>query len=166
MTKILFLDVDGVLNYSKMNREGQRWPFVLSTQAIDLLDWVVNSTGCKIVMSSTWRLHGDAMDYLKKKYPRLRELLHDNWRTPYGVEDEIRLSDIKNGLRHVRGFEINKWLSDHPDVTAYAIVDDDGDMLPDQKANFVQTSWETGMLDHHADELAAILNRSGLVDGR
>jgi hypothetical protein len=32
----------------------------------------------------------------------------------------------------IRGEEIKAWLHQHPEVTRYAIVDDDSDMLPEQ----------------------------------
>jgi hypothetical protein len=157
--KILFLDVDGVLNYSKC-AEGT-WPFVICSKALGRLDYVLSETGCQIVMSSTWRLHEDAMEHLKTRYPRLHGALHQDWRTAYGTIEDADSKSIFKMYRHLRGSEINLWLSQHPDVTAYAIVDDDSDMLPDQKINFVQTTWQTGMLDEHADQLVSILNRSG-----
>jgi hypothetical protein len=66
-----------------------------------------------------------------------------------------RLSgDAYNG----RGSEIAEWLSRHPEVDRYAIVDDDSDMLPEQVPFFVQTSFETGMTDEHAAKLIEVLN--------
>jgi hypothetical protein len=44
-----------------------------------------------------------------------------------------------------RGHEIKAWLDDHIEVTHYAIVDDDCDMLPEQKPQFVQTFYEDGL---------------------
>jgi hypothetical protein len=51
----------------------------------------------------------------------------------------------RTGSTLQRGKEIDEWLSFHPDVTHYVILDDDEDMEPHQMDNFVKTS---GNVDH------------------
>jgi len=58
-----------------------------------------------------------------------------------------------------RGREIALWLSRHPQITRFAIVDDEDDMLPKQRSHFVRTNFKTGLLDRHIARLAAILSR-------
>ena len=56
------------------------------------------------------------------------------------------------------GGRTGEWLSRHPEVERYAIVDDDSDMLPEQMPFFVRTSAETGGLKkRHADRLIKLL---------
>ena len=43
---------------------------------------------------------------------------------------------------------------------AGAIVDDDSDMLPEQRPMFVQTDYVEGLLPEHVDRLALILDAS------
>jgi len=50
--KLIFLDVDGVLNTELMTPKD-----ALHTKLLERLSDVVNRTGAKLVLSSTWRLH-------------------------------------------------------------------------------------------------------------
>ena len=56
-----------------------------------------------------------------------------------------------------RGEQIAEWLERHPEVTRYAIIDDDSDMLDEQKEFFAQTSFQEGMMFHHYMRLTHIL---------
>ena len=47
--KVLFLDVDGVLNRCGKSAQG------LEEDKVALLKQIVAATGCRIVLSSTWR---------------------------------------------------------------------------------------------------------------
>jgi hypothetical protein len=55
MTKLIFLDVDGVLNVDDDARVGRS--DVLRPKLLQLLGLLVRDTGAKIVLSSTWRHH-------------------------------------------------------------------------------------------------------------
>lgn len=44
-------------------------------------------------------------------------------------------------------------------VTAYAILDDDSDMLPEQMPNFFKTSWATGITEEIADAVEKHLTK-------
>ena len=54
--KIIFLDIDGVLNCKYTKEEIFFFPFV-SPKKIELLKQLIERTGAKVVLSSTWR-HG------------------------------------------------------------------------------------------------------------
>ncbi len=149
MSAVLFLDVDGVLNH-RDTFAGPR-PH-LCKKAINRLARVVSETGCKVVLSSTWRKIDSHVDELRAAggFPSP----HADWRTidmPFIVRNGIIVSTA------MRGNEIAEWLSRHPEVDRYAIVDDDSDMLIDQKARFVQTSFDTGLTDEHTETLIALL---------
>ena len=76
MEKYLFLDFDGVLNTGKyarqMKREGidpfDEFGAMFDPEAIANLKHIVELTGCKIILSSTWRNEG---------IMRMRELWKD-----------------------------------------------------------------------------------------
>ena len=151
MTSVLFLDVDGVLNHRAIfqpSRSGSP----LCPAAIRRLRGVVSATGCRVVLSSTWRMLPHHVEHLRAAggFPSA----HEDWRT---VEVPV---EVRNGIVvtiHQRGYEIAEWLSRHPEVERYAIVDDDSDMLPTQLPFFVQTSFDTGLLDEHAARLVDLL---------
>lgn len=151
---ILFLDVDGVLNHADCWRQ-KMGPTPVDPACVARLARVLDATDARVVLSSSWRgvtsLERKLRDKgaLRKRYPR-------DWRTK-------RLDRKSEGgvwIATSRGTEIAEWLSRHPEVSGYAIIDDEGDMLPDQLPRFVQTSFEHGgMLDSHADRLIAALSQ-------
>jgi hypothetical protein len=48
------------------------------------------------------------------------------------------------------------WLDQHPDVTRYAILDDDSDFYADQP--LFKTAWQTGITDEIAQQVTEYLN--------
>lgn len=135
--KILFLDVDGVLNTTKSTTF-----LSLSKPKLRLLEKIVKETGCYIVLSSTWRKDNEA--YMKL----VRTLLYRN----------IIIHDITPTLWKDRGYEIEAWLNDNPHVEKYAILDDDSDMLDTQLRHFFQTDPEYGLTDTIAYRVIYHLN--------
>ena len=83
------------------------------------------------------------------------DCLHDDWRTvdlPNQIENGILLPDSR------RGREIAEWLSRHQEHCNFVILDNDSDMLPEHEPRFVQTSFDTGLLDQHCARALAILH--------
>lgn len=157
MGDVLFLDIDGVLNSRDCwgRLKGQRHK--IDREKVALLNEVVAATGCRIVMSSTWRADLRCRTILREY--GLKAHFHRAWRTPefsYG-----------HPLYGPRGHEIADWLARNGSP-AYAIVDDDSDMLPEEMPRFVQTSFEHGLTKAHADRLVALLSvpsphRAGVI---
>ena len=154
--KIIFLDVDGVLNgYNKWNLLG--WKIISKTHIKKLINWyksisrpfgvhenkvrilakIVHATNAKIVMSSSWR--------------------NSWWRKPYKeqYEDQKQLTDLFNKYNinviditpvnkyDARGEEIRCWLHDNKHiVNSFIILDDEAsDMSPfTTSPRFIQTS--------------------------
>lgn len=144
--RVLFLDIDGVvLNGRALWHSGNNR--YLPPEKVALVREVCERSGCVVVVSSTWRFSDTTADQLR----RVGLPLHEDWRTPY--KNDMRGSIIM-GQR--RGVEIGRWLARH-DVAAYAIVDDDSDMLLEQMPFFVKTDHEEGIEQWHADALVAIL---------
>lgn len=129
MSRVIFLDIDGVVTSAR-----SAWynfdPFVIS-----FLRHLCKEGHIHIVISSTWRYH-----YKKDFWQTLFEnYLHEDHETPY-------LLSKKLSQRACRGDEIQEWLNKHPDVTKYLILDDDSDMLDNQKPSFRRTDSINGML--------------------
>lgn len=153
MSTVLFLDVDGVLNNIGVFRDKRFGPIPLDHECIRRLHDVVRATGCKIVLSSAWRGAPD----LERKLAG--DMVWKVFRTLGTKRTNPRHKDgSTKRLWTKRGEEIAEWLSRHPEVERYAIVDDDSDMLPEQMPFFVQTSAETGGLKkRHANRLIKLL---------
>ena len=131
-SKIIFLDIDGVLNV--MSREFDEYGQLFNPTFVNNLAYIIEKTNAKLVISSTWRYSGLKQMVNMWKYRNLPGEVIDA--TPdLGFNDNI-----------VRGDEIKAWLDKNIDIVeTYCIIDDDEDMLPEQMNNFVKTS---GNSDH------------------
>lgn len=158
--RVLFLDIDGVLNSSGWMAAGHMRDDVLGHFAPHLcarLERVLAATNAVIVVSSSWRIaHSDSaiQHYLRTRgVPSARVI----GSTPTHVEQ------AGHGIRvgyESRGHEIVAWLRAHPQVASFAIVDDSDDMGP-VKSRLVRTSWARGIEDVHVDRLIALLMEGG-----
>ena len=142
--KVLFLDIDGVLNSQRSCVAFGGYPMLIDKQrgmfdevAVQLIAGIVRTAEAKVVLSSSWRRNADWQDI----GPALGMPIID--RTP--------------SLLGPRGREIQHWLSERPEVERYAIVDDDSDMLPEQAPYFVHTSGFDGFTWKNAEQLAELL---------
>lgn len=109
------------------------------------LERVLVQTNAVLVLSSTWRLINtleQVTDFLQRR----------------GVPS-VKFIGKTPTLSGYRGKEIQAWLKDHPEVTRFAIVDDDSDMDPFMD-RLVKTRWDTGLLDEHVEELVRKLTSS------
>lgn len=157
--KVVFLDIDGVLN-NRRRFKPEKGTYVLCPIACGRFVEMVERVGAKVVLSSTWRKHEDHVDLLR--WAGVLDEAHEDWRTK-----SLTHADLEDGATHYtppnpygsvwRGEEIKEWLSRHPEVTEYAIVDDDGDMLPEQMSHFVHTNTHIGLLPEHVAKIEAIL---------
>lgn len=144
--KVLFLDIDGVLNSTRTCVAFGGYPMELThigafdQVAIRLIQRLCDSGGVQVVLSSAWRLI----------HP------HDEVGKALGLP----IIDRTPSLTGPRGLEINAWLSNHPEVKQYAIVDDDSDMLPDQIARFVQTAGHEGLTWNDFTKLCALFGEN------
>lgn len=130
--KVLFLDCDGVLNDDRDAQiTGDERPyFVLNFEKLRLLKGIIEETGCLIVLSSSWRCLDGGVEVLKN----------------HGIP----IHSVTKNLGGIRGEEIQEWLDEHPEVTNYAIVDDDCDMLDSQFKHFVNTDPTVGLTPDRA----------------
>lgn len=142
---VLFLDIDGViLSGEELWASGNNR--YLPPQKIALLNWVCLATNCDVVISSTWRR--DEGTPMALKEAGFCGRLHTDWRTNLGFF----------GGDPRRGGQIAEWLKAHPKVPRYAILDDDGDMLEEQRPSFVQPRFATGLQRAHCERLINLLN--------
>lgn len=156
--RVLFLDFDGVLNsadYMKHRRTIRRPSgHAIDAPTIPRLNAIIARTGAKVVVSSSWRHGLDAK--------RLGEILalHGFTGEVIGTTPDCAEPFVlsTHGIVRAteRGYEIQAWLDLHPEVTCFAIVDDDSDMVH-LAHRHVQTTWAMGMLDEHVERLVALL---------
>jgi len=143
--KVIFLDIDGVLN-TRYTPQRHRGFIGMHPELVERFNKLRARTGAKVVLSSTWRL---AKDWKNTMAECGLDTEHFIDRTPH--------MPLTGGVEAMeRGKEIQAWLNEHPDVEAYAILDDDSDMLPHQP-HFKTSFYEGGLTEEVAERVAAHL---------
>lgn len=149
--KVIFLDVDGVLNSEETGfggffteddiatKENVKWGQGL----VDRIRQIVEATNASIVISSTWRRH-----FSIGKFKDI--FLLYGWDAP--------VVDMTPKLNQGRGVEVNAWLNKNR-IESYVIIDDVDQFLIDQKPRFVQTSIMTGITEADTKRAINILNK-------
>jgi hypothetical protein len=135
--RIIFLDIDGVLNsMNGLIRRGGQGLIDIYPEHCDVLDWILShDKEIRIVISSTWRLH-----YSLKEFQTLFGMYHRISKNIIGCTP--RLPEER------RGTEIQKWLHDNEDkydITDFVILDDDSDMLHLKDSHLIQTNGDYGL---------------------
>lgn len=173
---VIFLDVDGVLNSERFCRvlndrhralghhekcECYRLERQIDDEAVARLNRLVAATDSKIVISSSWRLLMDP-DELRRvlgSHGLVAEIIGE---TPDGPNDPAFVY-LGAHDRISRGHEIDYWLSQHPEVDRFVILDDSSDM--DKHENrLVQTDLFEGLLDEHVDLAIRVMSWSGSIE--
>lgn len=140
--KIIFLDVDGVLNnvnhIKKCYKKNGKMPFGMycvpfNPKCLKNLAKLARKTNARIVVSSTWRLDKEHMAVLKA---RIAE---------YG----LRVHDITDNIGMVRGKEITEWLKKNESawIENFVVLDDEvkdiNNFISD--SHIVKTNADTGL---------------------
>lgn len=138
---IIFLDIDGVLNfethYENVDKDIE-YPYnQFNYDAIKRLNKICDETNAKIVLSTSWRFDKDIINLLRH-VGITSDIIG---KTKYLVENH------NETLTHVdRGYEIQDYIDNNTEcVDNYIIIDDDCDMLSHQLPHHVQTSWYDGL---------------------
>jgi hypothetical protein len=169
--KIIFLDIDGVLNSFKTLVITGHYPHArdkdpagkyidkagsIDKYAVSLVNLLCIATDAYIVLSSSWRI-----GYLLHEVQEMLAEMGLDPKRVIGMTDRLgkmRGQEIERfllgitGTRNDRGIMITHGLiEDHflvPEkitIESYVIIDDDSDMLESQDKNFVNTSHYEGL---------------------
>lgn len=135
--KVLFLDVDGVLN-----RLDSPSMFSLGKSKVRRFCNLVKELDLTVVLSSYWRLYGPCEEHLIKTLRYRGVKIHSN--TEY-----FRSSNLS---KDQRGREIQHWLDNNP-VSQYVILDDTWDFLEEQRPRVVLCDGEIGLTDEDVEKI-------------
>lgn len=159
--KILFLDVDGVLNYEMCEAKIGVY-YGVDQGKVKLLKQIVDATGAKIVLSSTWRRNIqvgmplecqdnpfaiELMSKLQAEGLKIYDL------TPVDKSDSYRYEQIMSVMKE---YKHNGQMID-----AWCVLDDDMfDRFnePKFRKHFVWTSFVDGLTEENVREAIGILN--------
>lgn len=119
--KIIFLDIDGVLNSKEFfqNRQPTQGLNEIDEEKVKLLQQIVQATNAKIVLTSTWRIY----DKADKVYQYLVDIL---------AKYDLSIFDCTPWINEDRPHEIAVWLSMwnalrdvHEHIFGFVSLDDD-----------------------------------------
>ena len=140
--KLIFLDIDGVL--ALMYKDRDDYGSLFHPEFVENLKSIIDATGAKIVISSTWRSSG-------------LEIMQEMWKHR-GLPGEV-IAITPFSQHRFRGLEIKEYLSNNMQFQRinwskkvqktyikaskcknYIILDDDSDMTYNQREHFVKCS--------------------------
>lgn len=153
--KVIFLDVDGVINnnyyYLESDKEEDQCYQFLSKRLIENLKRIVDETGAKLVLSSSWRSSLD--DNLKPRSVMGQYLVEAL------SKDGLFLYDKTEVLGINRYEEIKTWIKNHPQTTRYVVLDDSDYSWKDLSVNWIRPDANTGISESNVIESIKILNQ-------
>lgn len=180
--KYIFLDVDGVLNSDRALHEwyeaGRPEPqpdwdsddYELSPVHISLLKKIVDATGAKIILSSSWRYGWEKWEETRLDRALGKFGLKIRNKTPDGVRMDVKDPRVRNWYEGGeyshrypfttdRGLEILKYLEDHP-AENYVVLDDEGWDIEQwiDADHFVHTTAWDGLTEEKVEEAIRKLN--------
>src|SRR3954452_19174775 len=134
--KVVFLDIDGVLN-SDATPNPRKFPYIVDKTLLRRLKTLLKRTGAKVVLSSTWRY--DPAGLFSARH----------WGIPF-------IGCIPDKPNRPRRDEILLWLKRHPRVKRFAVLDDDDDEL--DELPLFQPSPSTGLTREIVTAMGDYLN--------
>lgn len=154
--KVIFLDVDGVLNYRGC-KEMFNGLYGVDEDRLDKLAEIAHSTNAAIVLTSTWKQLWDNQPVNSTSLDPMAFYLVNKLKSR-----SLRLTDrTEERDPHQRGHGIKAWLRKVPDIESWVVLDDE--VFPDYKEceitkRLVHTSFEHGLTDKHVEKAIKILN--------
>lgn len=138
--KIIFLDIDGVLNHNAWYKSDDYYNNNfkdpdLDPNIIKMLNEVTNKYDIKIVISSSWKIDTYCIERLRKA--GLENVIDCTPNLIFNIPIDI----------YYRGMEINQYLQEHPEVDKYLILDDISDFDSEQLRYFYKIDYQVGIRD-------------------
>lgn len=130
MSKVLFLDIDGVLNSNFWNDSHQTEisdGTLIDEEKIKLLALLIRETNAEIILHSGWRFWFDAAcKPLCPEADTLVKLLEKENLSISGVTPDLTTEEIRKSKKFslVKADEILLWISLHNNVTEWVVLDD------------------------------------------
>ncbi len=170
--KAIFLDLDGVLNvevfinaiyyaagktqidFNRCARD--EYGMLFCPTAVNALKHIIEKTGAKIVISSTWRHIGLKLMqemWVARNLPGEVVGITPSFRNDRTeAEENLSFKDLAE-----RGREIAHYCKEN-NVANFIIIDDDNDCLPEQEPRFIKTVSRYGLTFEQAEQAIQILN--------
>lgn len=141
--KVIFLDIDGVLNKHNWSQNKTPW---MEDSKVELIGRLCKDTGAKVVLASNWR------------ETWLEPMFYENETTAiYRGHKLFKKNNIEvvgiTGRGENRSEEIKQYLKDNPNITNYVSIDD---TIVDVD-NRVQTNGDIGLTQFDCQKASQLL---------
>ena len=147
--KVLFTDIDGVLNCHQTPNP-RKFPYIVDKSLLARFKKLIEDSGARVVLTSTWR------------YDPAGLFSAQHWGIPF---DDV----VPDMSGRPRRDEILSWLSSHPEISRFAVLDDDDDELdnlplfqPSPRVGLTEDICD-GLRDYFAKRSGKDMRRSGIV---
>ena len=141
--KVIFLDIDGVLNNARSNEESITFPCIDDVN-LQHLKHIIDETNASIVLTSSWK-----EDY------------QDNDAIRSFINEKVPVFDTTDDNILNRGKGILEYLSAHRDVESLVILDDEAFDFEEcgLMDHWIKTSYGCGLTEMDAERAIRILGR-------
>ena len=159
MSKLIFLDIDGVLNRTRSASHIR-----VEAELVKRLKWVLDETGAAVVLSTFWRHFDEYIAYILHRHGIDGGLVIGSTPGRVGsISDapsaRLSRSAFDDDEYSGRAAEIRTWLDAHPSVTRFVILDDRASAADEAtQAFFVHTDAAVGLTDADVEKALRILN--------
>lgn len=130
MSRVIFLDIDGVLNSNFWNNGHQieiSDGTLIDEEKIKLLAYLVRETNSEIILHSGWRFwFNPELKPLCKEAKKLVELLEKEDLYIKGITPDLTTEEIRKTKKFslVKADEILLWINLHNSITEWVVLDD------------------------------------------
>ncbi len=130
MDKVVFLDIDGVLNSNFWLENNERElsnGTLIDSEKVKLLSDLIKKTNAKIILHSGWRFWFDGdLKPLRLEAEKFLEMLNAEGLWIDGVTPDLTTEEIRETKKFslVKAAEILLWLSEHKEVKSWVVLED------------------------------------------
>ncbi len=166
MEKVIFLDIDGVLNTNIQSTEQQGEicdKAFIAAEKVELLKELVLRTSAVIVLHSGWKFWFDEhLCPVRKEARSLVELLGHNGLWIQDVTPDFTTEEIRKAKKFslVKAKEIKAWLEAHPETGPWIVLDDLYLHDEEVEAHQIKTNPETGLTEEDVESGVRMLGGS------
>lgn len=154
--KVIFLDIDGVLNSARYDCEREYGDGNIDPSRLPLVKSIVDATGAVIVLSTTWRRHWDIS-------PDKRDSIGEELDAVFASAGLSVADKTPWFEKFDRAAEIREWLKQHDgEVESFVILDDVFTGWAELGDRLVRTNFRIGrgLGEEHVQRAIELLGRA------
>lgn len=161
--KVVFLDIDGVLNSNFWNDSHNQEisdGTLIEEEKVRLLATLVKNTEAKVILHSGWKYwFNESLIPVREESKRLDTMLKKHGVTIAGITPDHATEEIRKTRRFslVKAGEILEWVASHDDVETWVVIDDLELHNDEVTIHQVRTDPEVGLTESDVRRVEEIL---------